>query len=160
MQVQQTGYTNQQLTIRSNIKEDHSAQNLLGIDSVIWYFFSWTHYLCVFYSQPTNFLVIEEESLQVTKKLSPSTNGLKGITQRTNIGQIPACSQEPVEYTDTNIVETSTCLKTTQEEMTNFTVRLLIESDWLMFSSIFFPPLQYPSGMSGVVAKYSPAPYA
>ena len=32
------------------------------------------------------------------------------------------------------IVETSTCLKTTQQETTNFTVRLLMESDWLVFS--------------------------
>ena len=44
-------------------------------------------------------------------------------TQRTNTGQVPACSQEPADFTDTNIVETSTCLKTTQQEMTNFTVR-------------------------------------
>ena len=44
-------------------------------------------------------------------------------TQRTNTGQVPACSQEPVDFTDTNIVETSTCLKTTQQETTNFTVR-------------------------------------
>ena len=55
-------------------------------------------------------------------------------TQRTNTGQVPACSQEPVDFTDTNVVETSTCLKTTQQETTNFTVRLLIELDWLMFS--------------------------
>ena len=48
-------------------------------------------------------------------------------TQRTNTGQIPACSQEPVDSTDANIVETSTCLETTQQEMTNFTVRLLID---------------------------------
>ena len=44
-------------------------------------------------------------------------------TQRTNSGQIPACSQEPVDSTDANMVETSTCLETTQQEMTNFTVR-------------------------------------
>ena len=44
-------------------------------------------------------------------------------TQRTNTGQIPACSQEPVDSTDANMVETSTCLETTQQEMTNFTVR-------------------------------------
>ena len=44
-------------------------------------------------------------------------------TQRTNTGQVPACSQEPADFTDTNIVETSTCLKTTQQEMTNFIVR-------------------------------------
>ena len=31
--------------------------------------------------------------------------------------------------TDTNIVETSTCLETTQQEKTNFTVQLSIESD-------------------------------
>ena len=55
-------------------------------------------------------------------------------TQRTNTGQVPACSQEPVDSTDANMVETSTCLETTQQEMTNFTVRLLIESDWSMFS--------------------------
>ena len=29
-----------------------------------------------------------------------------------------------------------TCLKTTQQEMTNFTIWLLIESDWLMFSYV------------------------
>ena len=44
-------------------------------------------------------------------------------TQRTNTGQIPACSQEPVDSTDANMVETSTCLETTQQETTNFTVR-------------------------------------
>ena len=44
-------------------------------------------------------------------------------TQRTNTGQIPACSQEPVDSTGANVVETSTCLETTQQEMTNFTVR-------------------------------------
>ena len=44
-------------------------------------------------------------------------------TQRTNSGQVPACSQEPVDSTDANMVETSTCLETTQQEMTNFTVR-------------------------------------
>ena len=38
-------------------------------------------------------------------------------TQRTNTGQIPACSQEPVDSTDANMVET------TQQEMTNFTIR-------------------------------------
>ena len=48
-------------------------------------------------------------------------------TQRTNSGQVPACSQEPVDSTDANMVETSTCLETTQQEMTNFTVRLLID---------------------------------
>ena len=47
---------------------------------------------------------------------------------------VPACSQEPVDSTDANIVVTSTCLETTQQEMTNFTVQLLIESDWSMFS--------------------------
>ena len=40
-------------------------------------------------------------------------------TQRTNTGQVPACSEEPVDFTDTNTVETSTCLKTTQQETTN-----------------------------------------
>ena len=55
-------------------------------------------------------------------------------TQRTNTGQVPACSQDPVDSTDANIVETSTCLETTQQETPNFTVQLLIESDWLMFS--------------------------
>ena len=35
-------------------------------------------------------------------------------TQRTNTGQVSACSQEPVDSTDANIVETSTCLKTIQ----------------------------------------------
>ena len=44
-------------------------------------------------------------------------------TQRTNTGQIPACSQEPVDSTDANMVETSTSLETTQQEMTNFTVQ-------------------------------------
>ena len=43
-------------------------------------------------------------------------------------------SQEPVDSTDANIMETSTCLVTTQQETPNFTVRLLIESDWYMFS--------------------------
>ena len=52
----------------------------------------------------------------------------------THTGQVPACSQEPVDSTDANIVETSTCLETTQQETTNLTVRLLIESDWSMFS--------------------------
>ena len=47
---------------------------------------------------------------------------------------VQACSQEPVDSTDANFVVTSTCLETTQQEMTNFTVRLLIESDWSMFS--------------------------
>ena len=47
-------------------------------------------------------------------------------TQCTNTGQVPACSQEPVDSTDASIVETSTCLETTQQETTNFTVRLLI----------------------------------
>ena len=42
-------------------------------------------------------------------------------TQRTNTGQIPACSQEPADFTNINIVETLTCLKTTQQE--NFTVQ-------------------------------------
>ena len=32
--------------------------------------------------------------------------------QRTNTGQVSACSQEPVDSTDANVVETSTCLKT------------------------------------------------
>ena len=45
--------------------------------------------------------------------------------------QVPACNQEPV---DSIIVETSTCLETTQQETTNFTVQLLIESDRSMFS--------------------------
>ena len=35
-------------------------------------------------------------------------------TQRTNTGQVPACSQEPIDSTDANIVETLTCLKTTR----------------------------------------------
>ena len=42
--------------------------------------------------------------------------------------------QELIDSTDTNIVETSTCLETTQQETTNFTVRILIKSDWSMFS--------------------------
>ena len=33
-------------------------------------------------------------------------------TQCTNTGQVSACSQEPVDSTDANIVETSTSLKT------------------------------------------------
>ena len=45
-------------------------------------------------------------------------------TQRTNTGQIPACSQEPVDSTDANMVETSTCLERP----------ISIESDWSMFS--------------------------
>ena len=48
--------------------------------------------------------------------------------QRTNSGQVPACSQEPVDSTDANMVETSTCLETAQQEMTNFTVRY--RSNW------------------------------
>ena len=52
----------------------------------------------------------------------------------TNTGQVPACSQEPVDSTDANIVETYTCLETAQQETTNFTVWLLIESDLSMFS--------------------------
>ena len=40
----------------------------------------------------------------------------------TNTGQVPACSQEPVDSTDANIVETYTCLETAQQETTNFTV--------------------------------------
>ena len=47
--------------------------------------------------------------------------------------QVLACSQEPIDSTDANIVEAYTCLETTQQETTNFTVRLLIESDWSMF---------------------------
>ena len=35
-------------------------------------------------------------------------------TQRTNTGQVSACSQEHVDSSDVNIVETSTCLKTIQ----------------------------------------------
>ena len=32
-------------------------------------------------------------------------------TQHKNTGQVPACSQEPVDSTYANIVETSTCLR-------------------------------------------------
>ena len=39
---------------------------------------------------------------------------------------IPACSQVPVDSTDINTVETSSCSETTQQEMTNFTVQLSI----------------------------------
>ena len=49
-------------------------------------------------------------------------------TQCTNTGQVPVCSQQPVDSTDANIVETSTCLETTQQETTKFTVQLLVES--------------------------------
>ena len=38
----------------------------------------------------------------------------------------PACSQGHLDSTDTNTVETSTCLETTQQETTNFTVQLSI----------------------------------
>ena len=55
-------------------------------------------------------------------------------TQCTNTGQVPVCSQQPVDSTDANIVETSTCLETTQQEMTNFTILLLINLAWSMFS--------------------------
>ena len=58
----------------------------------------------------------------------------EAATQRTNTEQVPACSQEPVDSTDANIVENSTCLETAQQETTTFTVLLLIESDWSMFS--------------------------
>ena len=51
-------------------------------------------------------------------------------TQRTYTEQVPACSQEAVDSTDASIVETSTCLETTQQEMTNFTIQLLIKLDW------------------------------
>ena len=43
-------------------------------------------------------------------------------TQRTNTGQVPVCSQEPVDSTDASIVETSTCLETTKLETTNFII--------------------------------------
>ena len=49
-------------------------------------------------------------------------------TQCTNTGQVPVCSQQPVDSTDANIVETSTCLETTQQETTKSTVQLLVES--------------------------------
>ena len=80
-------------------------------------------------------------------------------TQRTNTGQIPACSQEPVDSTDANIVETSTCLETTQQETTNFTVQLLIESDWPMFScapecSKQLPIPKYIANWKGLGALY------
>ena len=55
--------------------------------------------------------------------------------QRTNTEQVPTCGQESVDSTDANIVETSTCLKTTLQETTNFTLRLLIESDWELCSA-------------------------
>lgn len=38
-------------------------------------------------------------------------------------GQIAACSEGPVGY----FLETSTCLETTQQERTNFTVLLLMD---------------------------------
>ena len=60
--------------------------------------------------------------------------GYRAISWELLNGQVPACSQEPVDSTDANIVVTSTCLETTQQETTNFTVRLLIESDRSMFS--------------------------
>ena len=80
-------------------------------------------------------------------------------TQCTNTGQVPACSQEPVDSTDANIVETSTCLETTQQETTNFTVRLSIESDWSMFScapecSKQLPLPKYIANWGGLGASY------
>ena len=41
--------------------------------------------------------------------------------QSTNTGQVPTSSQGPVDSADTNILETSTCLETTQNGTTNFT---------------------------------------
>ena len=41
----------------------------------------------------------------------------RSLLNATNSGQVPACSQEPVDSTDANMVETSTCLETTQQEM-------------------------------------------
>ena len=55
-------------------------------------------------------------------------------SQCKSTGQVPASSQEPVDSNDVNIVETSTCLETTQQKTTKFTVQLSIESDWSMFS--------------------------
>ena len=47
-------------------------------------------------------------------------------TQHTNTGQAPARTQEAADSTYANIVETSTCFETTQQETTNFIVQLLI----------------------------------
>ena len=77
----------------------------------------------------------------------------------TNTGQVPAWSQEPVDPTDANIVETSTSLVTTQQETTNFTARLLIELDWSMLSSApecskQLPLRQYIVNWGGLGASY------
>ena len=40
--------------------------------------------------------------------------------------ELSACSHGPIDSTDTNIVETSSCLETTQQQMTNFTI-----IDWM-----------------------------
>ena len=45
----------------------------------------------------------------------------------------PPCSQGLVDPTNTNIVETSTCLETPQQER-NFTIRLLTRWPWSTFS--------------------------
>ena len=52
-------------------------------------------------NQPAYFMERNMENIYISR-----------TTQRTNTGQVSACSQEPVDSTDTNIVETSTCLKT------------------------------------------------
>ena len=75
MSIAQTGYTNQQLTKKQYQGGPFSVKLTGGIDLLIWYVFSWTHYLCVFYSQWMKFLMWNEIN---TKKLSPSTSSPKG----------------------------------------------------------------------------------
>ena len=69
----------------------------------------------------------------ITRDMGMEVPISRGSPYRAYTGQVPACSQKPVDFTDTKLW-TLTCLKTTQQETTNFTVRLLIESDWLRFS--------------------------
>ena len=52
-------------------------------------------------NQPAYFMERNMENIYISR-----------TTQRTNTGQVSACSQEPEDSTDANIVVTSTCLKT------------------------------------------------
>ena len=67
-----------------------------------------THLFMLHVNQPVYFM---EEYIYISR-----------TTLRTNNGQVPVCSQEPVDSTDANIVETLTCLETTQLETTNFII--------------------------------------
>ena len=73
------------------------------------------------------FLSINYAGCSIYRWVQTISRNISRTTECTNSGQIPACSQEPVDSTDANMMETSTCLETTQQEMTNFTVRLLID---------------------------------